>query len=153
MKSKSELAAERWKKQLKSARYWPGLKSSLRIQDLFADMLADCKRRGLNSTRQVQRLWELHLMLPFGSKRACDLNQGHLFFYIDLRLHEGASNASINKELGVLRAMFTIALGAVPPKVDRIPRIPKLQVAVKPRPGKQIAMRVLAQRLAAVRVG
>ncbi len=47
--------------------------------------------------------------------------------YIDNRMNEGLSNASINRELAALKRMFHLAAQCTPSKVSMIPYIPMLK--------------------------
>lgn len=47
--------------------------------------------------------------------------------YIESRLTEGASNASINRELSALKRMLNLGAQQTPPLVDRVPHIPMLK--------------------------
>jgi site-specific recombinase XerD len=47
--------------------------------------------------------------------------------YVDERMKEGAANATINREIAVLRRMFRLGYSAYPPKVMRLPKFPHLK--------------------------
>lgn len=58
--------------------------------------------------------------------RAADLASSHIEEYVLCRQREGASNATINRELQVLKRAFVLATRRDPPKVARVPCIPLL---------------------------
>jgi integrase len=59
--------------------------------------------------------------------RAHDVTTDRVRRYIDSRLEEGAENASINRELALLKRAFNLARECTPPKVKDVPYIPMLQ--------------------------
>jgi integrase len=71
--------------------------------------------------------WRLHLQPFFGPIRAIHLGSALLARYIDQRQQEGASNATINREIACVRRMYRLGYLASPPRVLRIPNIPHLQ--------------------------
>jgi integrase len=58
--------------------------------------------------------------------RAADFGSIYIQRYVERRRAEGASNATVNRELAVLRRGFALAKQADPPLVTREPHIPKL---------------------------
>jgi len=68
-----------------------------------------------------------HLRRFFGSMRAISITTDHAWKYIVKRQEEGTKPATINRELAVLKRMFSLAAKATPPKVARVPFIPTLQ--------------------------
>ena len=74
----------------------------------------------------MQARWELHLKPFFGSLRALDVTSTTIERYVDERMTEGATNATINRELAALKRMFRLGHYATPPQVLRLPRFPHL---------------------------
>jgi integrase len=72
----------------------------------------------------VLRNWEKHLAPRFENVRARDIRTDALNQYITERQAEGASNASINRELAALKRAFK--LGMIAGKVAKIPIFPHL---------------------------
>jgi integrase len=68
-----------------------------------------------------------HLRPFFGSMRASAVTTGHVQQYMSKRRADGVSNATINRELGRLHRAFTLGMDSTPPKVTRVPKIPKLE--------------------------
>ena len=68
-----------------------------------------------------------HLMGFFGADRVSEIRTTRISKYIESRLDEDASNATINRELTVLKQMLNLGAKSTPPKVDRVPRIPMLR--------------------------
>ena len=57
---------------------------------------------------------------------ASELGTDDLNRYVDKRRNEGASNATINREMATLRRIFDIARASTPPKVRVLPVFPHL---------------------------
>ena len=100
---------------------------SPRIEQLADDLFRDYKVNELRSLDDVKARWRLHLKPFLGSVPAEQLDSRLLERYIDRRLAEHATNASINRELACLKRIVRIAYLATPPRVASIPHFPHLK--------------------------
>jgi integrase len=69
-----------------------------------------------------------HLEKFFDDMRAVGVTTNKIKKYINHRLEEGAANATIKLELAALKRIFNLGAQETPPKVDRVPRIPDIEV-------------------------
>lgn len=74
----------------------------------------------------MQARWCLHLEPFFGSRRVIEVTSDLIARYVDQRQLENAQNATINREMAALMRMFRIGMHSTPPKVLRLPGLPKL---------------------------
>src|SRR5712691_7202984 len=92
------------------------------------DLAEDLKNEyTANARRSFERLkYSLARLLPFfGDRKAAHLTSADVTAYIAKRQKEGATNGTINRELGALQRMFSLAVTAE--KLYRAPKIKKLQ--------------------------
>jgi hypothetical protein len=68
-----------------------------------------------------------HLSPFFGDMRARDFSAQQLKHYISQRRGQSAKNATINRELAIIRRAFNLAVRCDPPKVARISSIQLLK--------------------------
>ncbi len=98
----------------------------VRFDELAEDLLRDYRVNGKKSSARAE-LSIRHLMESFTGARTTDITTPRIGAYIEKRLAEGASNASINRELAALKRMLNLGAGQTPPKVDRVPHVPTLK--------------------------
>jgi integrase len=63
----------------------------------------------------------------FGQCRAADIGTDLLHEYVEARMKEGTQNATINREVAVLRGMLRLGFFAKPQKVTSLPNFPRLK--------------------------
>lgn len=96
----------------------------LRFEELAGDFLTDYRVNEKRSLDKAERSVK-HLLGTFAGWRAVDLTTADAQRYIEQRQAEGASNATINRELAALKRMFNLAVRAE--KLHSKPYVPLLQ--------------------------
>jgi len=94
------------------------------VKELAADLLTEYEANARHSLVNVRRNWNKHLAPQFENLKARDVRTDALNQYITERQAEGASNASINRELAALKRAFK--LGMIAGKVAKMPIFPHL---------------------------
>jgi integrase len=97
------------------------------IEELAQDYLRDYRINSKKSLNHAKFRWEKHLRPFFGFYRAIQVTSELIARYVDSRQQAGGANATINRELAALKRMFRLGLQTSPPKVSRVPRIPRLR--------------------------
>ncbi len=93
---------------------------------LIKSLLRDYQINHRASMGDVESRWRLHLRPVFGSLVSSQITSGLLDKYVDQRLKEGAANATINRELAVVKRMLNLGYTATPLTVYFMPRFPRL---------------------------
>jgi integrase len=93
----------------------------VRIADLFADVEHNYALHERHSAPHLKS--RLKHLRALSAIRAADFTSHHIERYILRRQREEASNATINRELQVLKRAMSLALQRDPPKIARAPYI------------------------------
>jgi integrase len=95
------------------------------VGELLNDVLQDYKINGKGHVWVEQKV-RLHLLPEFGTIRVAGLTTAMVQKYVAHRQEAGAANATVNRELAVLKRAFNLGRKHTPPKVVRAPHIPML---------------------------
>ncbi|MEK7750334.1 MAG: site-specific integrase [Acidobacteriota bacterium] len=93
--------------------------------ELFDDLLVSYRIAGQDYDWAEARV-RLHLRPVFAGVQARRISTAMVKGYIDRRQQAGAANATINRELALLKRAFNLAREHTPPKVGQVPFIPML---------------------------
>jgi integrase len=131
----SKKDAEKWAREvllkLDRGEYAPGIGHVL-VGSLLDDLLADYRINGQDEEGIEKRRCEVHVRPWFGRMLAAKLGTAEIRRYIEKRrtgetrhkrTYGPASNATINRELALLRRAFRLGALHEPPKVVRVPKI------------------------------
>jgi integrase len=99
----------------------------VRFEELVADLLNDYNVNGKRSAAKAEQRVRLHLEPFFRSMRATQITTANVRAYITRRLNEGASNATVNRELAALKRAFNLAAKGKRISRDNVPDIPMLE--------------------------
>jgi integrase len=97
------------------------------INDLCGLVLADYRLRKLRDAATVQWRFDAHIKPAIGSLLAARFTPHQVREYVERRRKESTSDATINRELAIVRRGFSLALREDPPLVRRAPYIPILE--------------------------
>ncbi len=84
----------------------------LTFTDAAADLINDYKVNGKRSIEHAQRRIDLHLAPAFGGRRMAGITTADVRTFIAARLDAKASSGEVNRELSLLKRMYTLAIQA-----------------------------------------
>ena len=98
----------------------------IRISRLLQEMLDDMRANGRRSYGSAEGGVRLHLVPFMGNIRVAEFSSNLVKAYKAKRQAEKAANATINRELGLLKRAFNLGYRAEPPLVAKVPYIARL---------------------------
>ena len=99
----------------------------LRFDEAAADVVTDYRVNGKRTLRDVEHRVRLHLEPFFGGRRMATITTADVHAYTSHRQGEGAANATVNRELAIVKRAFRLAVQAR--KLLHMPHIPMLREA------------------------
>lgn len=102
-------------------------KHELLLSDLYAAVEADLRVKKRKDLTNVQIRWSKHMQPFFGAQaKASEIQYENVFRYTEMRATKGASPATINRELSLLKRMYKLAFitGRIkyqPPHIEMLP--------------------------------
>ena len=106
------MRATRLKRRARVARVLTPPLSGPSFRAAVRDVLDDYRMNRKRSLLDVERHMRLHLGPFFGRRRLAAITTADIRRYVLGRQEEGAKNATINRELSVLKRAFTLAIAA-----------------------------------------
>jgi integrase len=98
----------------------------IRVRQLTDLVVQEYKENGRSSLPDIESRLKLHLLPQLGDIRVAEFGTQHVKRYVALRQREEAANASINRELAIVKRAFNLGFRNDPPLVNRLVYIPTL---------------------------
>jgi integrase len=98
----------------------------VRFNELAEDFLTDYRINDKKTLPDAERHVK-NLKTAFDGIRVTEITTAKIKDYVNKRMEEGLSNASINRELSAFKRIFHLASRCTPPKIGHVPYIPMLK--------------------------
>ena len=98
----------------------------IKVKQLTDLVLQEYRENGKSSVADVESRLRLHILPQLGAVRLADFGTQHVRRYIALRQQQEAANASINRELAILKRAFSLGVKNDPPLLNRLIYVPML---------------------------
>lgn len=107
----------------------------VKVDDLAAAYLVYAKGSRPKSAYWIKLVWDAHLKDFFGGRMANRITTDLIAEYIAARREAEAAPGTVNRELQVFHAMFTLGAKCSPPKIAHVPVFPEKLDEGAPRSG------------------
>ena len=112
---------------VRSGKYLGPTAEKVLVAELVQDALTDQIVNGAKDTVNPKLRWESHLKGKFGLLKACEVKRAMLDQYVKARLEEKASNATIVKELALLKRALNLGVEHEKIYATMVPVFPHLE--------------------------
>ena len=97
----------------------------IQFDELVEDLIVDYRVNGYSTFTDLKRRLKLHVLPKFSGSFAASITRAHIMKFIASRQEEGASAATINRELSVIKRCFSLGVENSkvinPPKFGLLP--------------------------------
>lgn len=113
--------------EISAGNFTPPSADRTRVEELADALFRDYRVSGRKWLRDATNRWAKRVGPFFGKLRAVDVTTDMINRYVEQRLAQGAENATINRELALLRRAFNLGYHSTPRKVHQVPHFPHLK--------------------------
>lgn len=99
----------------------------IRFSQLADEVVDEYRRNRRATTGDLLSRLKCHLLPKLGEVRAAELGTSHIKRYVAQRQDSGAANATINRELAIVKRAFHLAAKSDPPLVAHVPHVSMLK--------------------------
>jgi integrase len=111
--------------EIAAGKFVPPSVEKITVSEIVEDVFTDYQINGKKTLQSAKIRWNAHVQAAFGHLRAKDIRHEQFAKYIAARQADNAANATINRELALLKRAFTLAQESG--KVTTVPKFPHLE--------------------------